>query len=123
LNFNIDPHVVVEDRQLAVLTVLVVTTMKRLTNAQWRGQATVAKAESAQGQIAINQKVAAKMFKYYFKCNILNITRLRRKEQGAAVCGCNNSGNGIGSQQQHKDRQWWPKPRQCKGRQQSTKKR
>ena len=99
MNFNLDPPVVVEDRQLAVLTALVVTTMKRLTNAQRRGQATVAKAESAQGQTTINQQVAAKMFKYYFKSNILNITRLRRKEPGAAVCGCDNSGNGIGSQQ------------------------
>ena len=39
------------------------------------------------------------MFKYYFKCNILNITRLRWKEQGAAVSGRDDSGNGIGSQQ------------------------
>ena len=36
--------------------------------------------------------------KYYFKCNILNITRLWRKEQGAAVCGRDDSGNGVGSQ-------------------------
>jgi hypothetical protein len=35
-------------------------------DSQWRqrrGQATVAKAEAAQGQTTINQKVAAKMFK------------------------------------------------------------
>ena len=30
---------------------------------------------------------------------ILNITWLRRKEQEAAVCGCDNSCNGVGSQQ------------------------
>jgi hypothetical protein len=29
----------------------------------------------------------------------LNITRLRRKKQGAAVCGHDDSGNGVGSQQ------------------------
>jgi len=29
----------------------------------------------------------------------LNITRLRRKEQGAAVCGHDDSGNGVSSQQ------------------------
>jgi len=32
------------------------------------------------------------------KCNILNITQLRRKEQGAQVCGCSDSGNGVNSQ-------------------------
>jgi hypothetical protein len=37
--------------------------------------------------------------KYYFKCNILNITQLRQKEQGAAVCDRDNSGNGVVSQQ------------------------
>jgi hypothetical protein len=57
------PPIVVEDRQLAVLVVHVATTMRRLTNVQWRGQATVAKAEAARGQTTINQKVAAKMFK------------------------------------------------------------
>jgi hypothetical protein len=37
--------------------------------------------------------------KYYFKCNILNITRLRWKEQGAAVNGRDDSRNGVTSQQ------------------------
>ena len=46
-----------------VLVVHVATMMRRLVNAQQRGQAIVAKAEAAQGQITINQKVAAKMFK------------------------------------------------------------
>jgi hypothetical protein len=32
----------------------------------------------------------------------LNITRLRRKEQGAGVCGCGNSGNGVDSQWQQR---------------------
>jgi len=31
----------------------------------------------------------------------LNITQLRRKEQGAAVCGRDDSGNYVGSQQRH----------------------
>ena len=62
--------------------------------------------------------------KYYFKCNILNITWLWRQEQGAAVCGCGDSFNGVDSQQrQCEGMQWWPKQRQCKGRQHSTKKR
>jgi len=60
----------------------------------------VAKAVAAQGQATINQKVAAKMFKILIKkCNIMNITRLRRKEQGAAVCGQEDSGNGVSSRQ------------------------
>ena len=63
LNINLDPPVIVEDRQLAVLAAHVATTMRRLTNVQRRGQATVSKAEAAQGQTIINQKVAAKMFK------------------------------------------------------------
>ena len=63
MNINLDPPVVVEDRQLAVLVVHVVTTMRRLMYAQWRRQATVAKTEAARGQTIINQKVAAKMFK------------------------------------------------------------
>ena len=41
------------------------------------GQPTVAKAEAAQGQTAINQKWQQRSSTYYFKCNILNITRLR----------------------------------------------
>jgi len=41
------PLVVVEDRQLMVLMAYVATTMRRLANAQMRGQATVAKAETA----------------------------------------------------------------------------
>ena len=67
MNINLDPPVVVEDRQLAVLTALVVTTMRKLMNTQRRGQATVAKAEAAQGQTKINQRVAAKMFKMLLK--------------------------------------------------------
>jgi hypothetical protein len=63
LNINLDPPVVVEDRQLAVLAAQVVTLMRKLMNAQRWGQATVAKAEAARGQTTINQKVAAKMFK------------------------------------------------------------
>jgi len=95
LNINLDPPVVIKYRQHAVLAVHVATTMRRLTNTQRRGQATVVKAEAAQGQTTINQKVAAKMF----KCNILNITWLWWKEQGAVVCGRDDSGNGVGSQQ------------------------
>jgi len=64
-NNNLESPVVVKDRQLAVLAVHVVMTMRRLTNAQRRGQATVAKAEAARGQTTINQKVAAKMFKIF----------------------------------------------------------
>ncbi len=63
MNINLDPPAVIENRQLAVLAAHVATTMRRLTNAQWRGQATVVKAEAARGQTTINQKVAAKMFK------------------------------------------------------------
>ena len=63
MNINLDPLVIIEDRQLSVLVAHVAITMRRLTNAYWRGQATVAKADAAQGQTTINQKVAAKMFK------------------------------------------------------------
>ena len=63
MNINLDPPVVIEDRQLAVLAANIATTMRRLTNVQRRGQATVSKAEAVQGQTIINQKVAAKMFK------------------------------------------------------------
>ena len=63
MNINLDLPVVVEDRQLVVLVVHVVTTMRRLMNAQRRGQASVAKTEAAREQTIINQKVAAKMFK------------------------------------------------------------
>jgi hypothetical protein len=63
LSINDDPPVVFEDRQLTVLAAHVTKTTRRLTNAQWQGQATVAKADAAQGQTTINQKVAAKMFK------------------------------------------------------------
>jgi hypothetical protein len=65
LIINLDPPVIVEDRQLTVLVAHVVMTMRRLTNAQRRGQATVAKAEAARGQTTINQKVSAKMFKIF----------------------------------------------------------
>jgi len=63
LNINLDPPVVVEDRQLSVLAAHVAITMRRLTNSYRRGQATVAKADATRGQTTINQKVAAKMFK------------------------------------------------------------
>ena len=63
MNINLDSPVVVKNRQVAVLAAHVVMTMRRLTNAQRRGQATVAKAEAARGQTTINQKVAATMFK------------------------------------------------------------
>ena len=62
MNINLDPPVVVKDRQLTVLAAHVATTMRRLMNAQRWGQATVAKAEAARGQGTINLKVAAKMF-------------------------------------------------------------
>ena len=67
LNMNLDPPVVVKDMQLAVLVAHIPTTMRRLMNTQRRGQATVAKAEAAQGQTKINQRVAAKMFKMLLK--------------------------------------------------------
>jgi len=57
------PPIIVEDRQLVVLAAHITTTIRRLVNAQRWGQATVAKAEAAQGQTTINQNVAAKMFK------------------------------------------------------------
>ncbi len=47
MNINLEPPLAVKDRQLAVLAVHVVTTMRRLRNAHRRGQATVAKAEAA----------------------------------------------------------------------------
>ncbi len=65
---------------------------------QRHGQAKVAKAEAAQGQTIINQKVAAKMFKYNFECHFEHHV-VAAKEQEAAVCGCDNSCNGVGSQQ------------------------
>ena len=99
LNINLDPPVIVEDRQLVVLAAHVAATMRSLTNAQRRGQPTVAKAEAVRGQTTINQKWQQRCSKFYFKCNILNITWLRRKEQGAAVCGRDDSCNGVGSQQ------------------------
>ena len=46
LNIKLDPPVVVEDRQHTVLAAHVVTTIRRLTNTQRWGQATVAKAEA-----------------------------------------------------------------------------
>jgi len=58
LNTNLDPPAIVKDRQLAVLAAHIATTLWRLTNAQRRGQATVAKAEAARGQTTINQKGA-----------------------------------------------------------------
>ncbi len=55
-----------KDRQLAVLAAHIATTTRRWVNAQWWGQATVAKAEAVQGQTTINQKVTQ---------NVQNITR------------------------------------------------
>ena len=46
LNIKLDPPVVVEDRQHTVLAAHVVTTIRKLTNTQRWGQATVAKAEA-----------------------------------------------------------------------------
>ncbi len=63
MNINLDPPVVVEDRQLAVLAAHVATTMRRLTNAHRRGQATEAKAEASRGLTTTNQIVAAKRIK------------------------------------------------------------
>ena len=40
--------------------------------------------------------------KYDIKCNILNITRLWWKEQGAGGSGCSDSGNGINSQRRQR---------------------
>ena len=67
LNINLDPLAVVEDSQLTVLAAHVLTMKRRLTHTQWRGQATVTKAEAARGQTTVNQKVAAKMFKILLK--------------------------------------------------------
>ena len=50
MNINFDPPIVIEDRQLAVLVAHIAMTMRRLTNTQQQGQATVAKAEAARGQ-------------------------------------------------------------------------
>ncbi len=47
MNIKLDPPVILKDRQLAVLAAHVATTMRRLTNVQRWGQATVAKAEAA----------------------------------------------------------------------------
>ena len=47
MNINLDPPVVVKDRQLAVLAAHVMTTMRRLMHTQQRGQATVVNAEAA----------------------------------------------------------------------------
>jgi hypothetical protein len=47
LNINLDPPVVVEDRQLAVLAAHVTTTMRRLMNLQRWGLATVVKGKAA----------------------------------------------------------------------------
>ena len=59
MNINLDPPVVAEDRQLAVLAAHVMATMRSLTNMQLREQATVTKAEAAQGQTTINQQAVA----------------------------------------------------------------
>jgi hypothetical protein len=40
------PPIVIKDMQLAVLVAHIATMTRRLANAQWRGQATVAKAEA-----------------------------------------------------------------------------
>ena len=80
---------------------------------QWRPQPTAAKAGAGNGGCSgvrqregrqhSTKKWQQRCLKYYFKCNILIITRLRRKNQGAAVCGRGNSGNGVNSQRW----QWW----------------
>jgi hypothetical protein len=59
LNFNLDPPIVIKDRQLAALAAHVGTTIRRLTNVQWWEQATVAEAEAVQVQTTINQKAVA----------------------------------------------------------------
>ena len=46
MNINLDPPVIVRERQQAVLAAHVVMKMRRLMNAQQRVQATVAKAEA-----------------------------------------------------------------------------
>ena len=63
---------------------------------QWRKQ------RQREGRQQSTKKWQQRCSKYYFKCNILNITRLRRKEQGAAVCGRVDSGNGVDSQRQQR---------------------
>ena len=97
MNTNLDPPAIVKDRRLAVLAAHIATTLRRLTNAQRRGQATVARQH--EGRQQSTKKGQQRCSKYYFKCNILNITWLWRKEQGAVVCVHDDSGNGVSSQQ------------------------
>ena len=94
------PPVIVEDRQLAVLMMHVMTMTRRLTNTQWRGQAMVAKAEAAQGQTIINQKVAGKMFKIILGLsNILNIIKENSGIHRGSSCG-GRSRSGLRLQRQ-----------------------
>jgi len=87
------PPIAVEDRQLAVLAAHNVTLTRRLANAQWRGQATMAKAEAAREQTSINQKAAAKMFKILLgHSNILNITKENRGRNRGSGCGGRSRG-------------------------------
>ena len=46
MNINLDPPVIIEDRQHMVLAAHVATMMRRLMNLQRRGQASMAKAEA-----------------------------------------------------------------------------
>ena len=61
---------------------------------QWQKQ------RQHEGRQQSTRKWQQRFSKYYFKSNILNITQFWKKEQEAVVCGRNNSGNGVGSQQQ-----------------------
>jgi len=49
LNINLDPPIIIEDRQLAVLAAHITPMMRRLMNTKQREQGRVAKAEAAQG--------------------------------------------------------------------------
>ena len=82
-----------------MLVAHVATMMRRLTNAQRWVQVTVVKQRQREGRQQSTKKWQQRCSKYYFKCNILNIRRLRGKEQGAAVCGGDDIGNGVSSQQ------------------------
>jgi hypothetical protein len=75
------------------------TTTRRLTNAQRRGRQQWQKQRQCKGRQQSTKKWQQRCSKWYLNCNILNITRLLRMEQGAAVCGRSDRGNGVGSQQ------------------------
>ena len=87
------PPIILEDRQLTVLAAHVTMTTRRLANTHRRGQATVAKAEAAQGQKTINQKVAGKMFKMILGLsNILNIIKENSDTHRGSGCGGRSRG-------------------------------